>query len=174
MSGTGGVLSDAWTHARNYAEGESRSRPWLALRSKEPGTGKTHLAAAIVNHRITAFDLPKAKWIDVAWWLNRLRRGFKDGTYDETLETAMAAPCLVLDDFGSEYHRRRQDDAESWASEQLYLVINHRYALRMETVITSNLPTDAIPPRLASRIGDGGTELVRTIYMETRDYRTSG
>ena len=167
------VRREAWNHAQTYAAQGVGSRPWLVMLSR-PGTGKTHLAAAIANYRVHHRDLPQAKFLEVPTWLNRLRRGFGDGTYDDTLDLAMSAPCLVVDDFGAEYHRARQGAEESWASEQLYLVINYRYVRRMETVITSNTEVKRLPPRLADRIGDTGTKLVRTVTLETTSYRTAG
>ena len=164
------VLENAWTAAWNYAV-RIRSWPWLCLMSEEPGTGKSHLAAAIVNRRIEDYDKPAVKWLSVPRWLNRLRRGFGDGSYDDTLEMALTAPCLVLDDFGAEYHRARTNDADSWAAEQLYLVVNERYENESETIITSNVPIRRFPPRIASRISDVGTKLVKTVLMETVSYR---
>lgn len=167
------VLQQAWIAAKNYAVGV-RTRPWLSLMSREPGTGKSHLAAAIVNYRVDHPGLPSAKWIGVAWWLERLRRGQFNGTYDETFDIALSAPCLILDDFGAEYHRTRPGDSESWAAERLYVVINQRYEAELPTVITSNVAMERLPPRIASRITDVGTKLVTTVMMETRSYRAGG
>ena len=167
------VLKHAWTVARNFAAGV-KSRPWLSLLSNGPGTGKSHLAAAIANYRIEDHSQPPVKWLGVPWWLNRLRQGFRDGTYDELLDDAMRAPCLILDDFGAEYHRNRRDNAESWAAEQLYLLINERYENETETIFTSNVSLDKLPFRLASRISDVATGLVQPVVMETRDYRRGG
>ena len=165
------VLLAAWTRAANYARGVD-SWPWLVFVSNEPGTGKSHLAAAIANYRAAHVDTPPAKWLSVVAWLDHLRDGFSDGSYRERLEVALSAPCLILDDFGAEYHRNRLGDNESWASERLYHVLNHRYERRMETVITSNVGMTRLPPRIRSRISDTGTKLSRIVVMETASYRS--
>ena len=165
------ILADAWIAALNFAT-QTASHKWLLFLSEEPGTGKSHLAAAIVNYRIEHDDLPAVKWLTVPDWLDRMRFGFEDGSYHDTLDMALTAPCLVLDDLGAEYHRSRRGQNESWATERLYRVVNHRYKEGLETIITTNVPTKFLPRRLASRITDVGTGFVKLVLMETVSYRS--
>ena len=164
----------AWVIARNFAErAGGASRPWLFMVSP-PGTGKSHLAAAIVNYRIHHRELPAAKWLSVPKWLDDIQGGYGNGTADETLTMALDAPCLILDDLGAEYHRTRGDEAQDWAAGRVYRVLNHRWEAELETVITSNQPINKFSARVADRMSDVGTELVQQVYIDAPSYRTGG
>lgn len=135
----------AWEVARAYAESP---RGWLVLWGTF-GTGKTHLAAAVANYRISKGE--PAVFIVVPDLLDHLRSTFSptsDVTYDELFETVRNTPLLILDDLGTQ-------TSTPWAQEKLYQVLNHRYNMALPTVITTNLSPDEIEPRLRSRIGDG-------------------
>lgn len=134
----------AWTRAKSYAEDP---RGWLVIYGGF-GTGKTHLAAAIVNYRLSLAE--PAVFIVVPDLLDHLRSTFSPSsevTYDELFETVRNIPLLVLDDLGAQ-------TTTAWAQEKLYQIINHRYNRTLPTVITTNLSPDEIEPRLRSRIGD--------------------
>lgn len=139
----------AWKMARSYAEdlGSGSSRPWLLLYGAF-GTGKTHLGAAIANHRLSMGE--PAVFIVVPDLLDHLRSTFSpssDVTYDELFETVRNTPLLILDDLGTQ-------TSTPWAQEKLYQIVNHRYNKELPTVITTNLSPDEIEPRLRSRICD--------------------
>jgi DNA replication protein DnaC len=135
----------AWKVARAFAE---NPQGWLVLWGTF-GTGKTHLAAAVANYRISAGE--PAVFIVVPDLLDHLRSTFSptsDVTYDELFETVRNTPLLILDDLGTQ-------TSTAWAQEKLYQILNHRYNTALPTVITTNLSPDEIEPRLRSRIGDG-------------------
>jgi DNA replication protein DnaC len=135
----------AWEAARAYSDSP---RGWLVLWGTF-GTGKTHLAAAVANYRISKGE--PAVFIVVPDLLDHLRSTFSptsDVTYDELFETVRNTPLLILDDLGTQ-------TSTPWAQEKLYQVLNHRYNMALPTVITTNLSPDEIEPRLRSRIGDG-------------------
>jgi DNA replication protein DnaC len=137
---------------------------WLFLVGPN-GCGKTHLAAAITNqcllHEmavlfVTAPDL-----------LDHLRATFAPTSpvaYDELFWRVREAEILVIDDLGSE-------QSTSWAGEKLFQLINHRYNLRLPTVITANADAlKALDERLRSRLADKG--LVQAVMMDQAgDYR---
>ena len=161
-----GVRS-AYEVAREYAAGQS-SRRWLVLMSDGYGSGKTHLAAAIVNYRVNHPELGMAKWVEVSEFLRTMQSDWDEA---DSLElAAKEAPCLVLDDFGAEYHRRGRG-SESWASIVLYRIVNYRYVRRLETVFTSNVAPERWPGRVRSRVLDTGTELSRILVLQAPDYR---
>jgi DNA replication protein DnaC len=122
---------------------------WLVLQGVN-GCGKTHLAAAIVNH---CYQSGKpALFVVVPEFLDHLRSTFSPESkvsYDQLFETVKAAPLLVLDDFG-------EQSATTWAREKLYQLINYRYNSRMPTVITTVFTLDEgeIEGRIASRLID--------------------
>ncbi len=142
---------DAAYHvARQYAEDPylgDRDRPWLLLYGPK-GTGKTHLAAAIGNARLTRAE--PAIFMVVPDLLDHLRAAYSptsDITYDDLFESLRNTPLLILDDLGTQ-------NSSPWAQEKLYQLINHRYNRRLPTVVTANSDKGDIEPRLWSRVAD--------------------
>ena len=174
-SQAGQDLRDARDAALAFALGELPT-PWLVVMSKDSGVGKTHLAAAIVNMRLDmtseGAEAP-ALWCNAPAWLAELRSGFDDGTYAARMREVQEAECLVIDDLGSEYHRPGAG-GQSWASEQFFLLLDHRYVGRLPTVITTNASLMELPPRLASRLSDVGTGLSSIYSLGIPSYRLRG
>jgi DNA replication protein DnaC len=113
------------------------------------GCGKTHLAAAIANYQIAA-GLPTPMFIVVPDLLDHLRATFSPSsgtTLDRVFEQVRTTSLLILDDLGTE-------SATPWAREKLFQLLNHRYAARLPTVITTYNTLDEIDERLASRMRD--------------------
>ena len=130
--------------ARAFAE---NPEGWLILLG-EPGTGKTHLAASIANHRRASGQ--SAYFVVVPDFLDYLRATYgPDSTvsYDKLFEAIRTAPLLVLDDLGAHF-------STPWAQEKLYQLLNFRYNDKLPTVVTTNLSWDQIEPRLRSRMLD--------------------
>src|SRR5439155_20514098 len=155
-------LRKAFEQAQKFA---ARPSGWLVFRGP-PGTGKSHLAAAIVNQRIASNELPT--FIGVPDLLDHLRSTFAPDsrvTYDELFETIRTAPLLILDDLGTQ-------SSTAWAEEKLYQLLNHRYNARLPTVVTTNLALDDLDPRLSSRLTD--PVLSRVHEIEAPDYRRPG
>ena len=110
---------------------------WLVLMG-ETGCGKTHLAAAIVNHHYQARK--PALFVVVPDFLDHLRSAFNPESkvsYDQLFERVKTAPLLFLDDFG-------EQTTTPWAREKLYQVINYRYNARLATVITTRYSLEEI------------------------------
>src|SRR5262249_20076040 len=128
-----------------------------------PGTGKTHLVAAIANQLMHTDAAPL--YVVVPDFLAFLRDGFESGHGDGAearMEQAKAAGVLLLDDLGAE---KRSE----WADEQLERLLNHRYYERLPTVIGSNLIPDEMEMRIASRMQD--RRLSRVVPILASDYR---
>jgi DNA replication protein DnaC len=137
-------LKRAYTIAREYAE---TPEGWLVL-TGDYGCGKTHLAAAIANHRV-AGGYP-ALFIVVPDLLDHLRATFSPSSpvsYDKRFEEIRRSPFLVLDDLGTQ-------SATLWAQEKLYQIFNYRYNARLPTVITMKQTVDEVDPRIRSRMLD--------------------
>jgi DNA replication protein DnaC len=129
---------------------------WLVFQGNN-GCGKTHLAAAIVNHRY-ALKQP-ALFIVVPDFLDHLRSSFSPDSkvsYDQLFESVKNAPLLVLDDFGKQ-------TTTPWAQEKLYQVINHRYNAQLPTVITTNSSADEMDSPILSRFADQRISTLFTI-----------
>ncbi|MFN8496254.1 MAG: ATP-binding protein [Anaerolineae bacterium] len=152
----------AYEAAQEFAE---EPRGWLVLTGTF-GCGKTHLAAAIANDRLAHGRA--ALFVVVPDLLDYLRATFGPGaqvSYDERFETIRTAPVLILDDLGAQ-------SSTPWAQEKLFQILNHRYASRLPTVITTNMRMEDIDERLRSRLQD--ETLVRSIRILAPDYRRSG
>lgn len=145
--------------ARAFAEAPEG---WLVLQGV-PGTGKTHLAAAIANERrakghtayfVTAPDL-----------LDYLRSAYAPDSkvsYDKVFDAVRTAPLLVLDDLGAH-------SSTPWAQEKLFQLLNYRYNAALPTVITTNLTLDEHDARIRSRMLD--PRLCTVWVIEVPPYR---
>jgi DNA replication protein DnaC len=137
-------LKRALDIARLYAEDP---RDWLILTGTY-GCGKTHLAAAIANHRATQGH--PVLFIVVPDLLDHLRATFNPQstvTFYQQFEDIRRTPFLILDDLGTE-------SATPWAREKLYQVFDFRYNARLPTVITTATLIEELDPRLATRMLD--------------------
>ena len=152
-------LRTALKHARGFAEEPS---DWLIF-SGLPGTGKTHLAAAIANALLARCE--PVCFVTVPDLLDHLRTTFAPDSrtrYDRVFDAVRTAPVLILDDLGSQ-------SGTPWAQEKLFQLFNYRYNARLPTVITSNLLIDDHDARLRSRMLD--PSLCNSIVLQTTPYR---
>jgi DNA replication protein DnaC len=155
-------LERAYNQARNFAE---EAEGWLVLQGGF-GCGKTHLAAAIANHRLQ-HGYP-VLFVVVPDLLDHLRATYQptsEVAYDERFEQVRTAPFLILDDLGTQ-------STTPWAQEKLYQIINYRYNERLPTVITSNCELEEIDLRLRSRLVD--PQLTTLVHIRAPDYRRPG
>ncbi len=137
-------LKRAFDIARAFADDP---RNWLVYTGTY-GVGKTHLAAAIANHRVSQGH--PALFVVVPDLLDHLRATFNPQstvTFYQQFEEVRRAPLLILDDLGTE-------SATPWAREKLYQVFDYRYNARLPTVITTATPLEELDPRLATRMLD--------------------
>lgn len=157
--------------ALEFAMGETVWK-WLVL-SGSLGWGKTHLAVAIIIAQIEhpEWGAPPGKYGFCPEILDELKDGFDDNTYHETMKIYQEAPLLLMDDLGSEYSKKGADGL-SWADEQLFRILDHRYVRRMPTIITSNTNPDRMNARIRDRIMDTGSGLCRVLNASLPSYRT--
>lgn len=153
-------LELAFQIAVNFA---TDPRGWLLLEGNY-GSGKTHLAAAVGNIRLSRGDM--VLFITTPDLLDHLRNTYSpsaDIDYDEMFDRIRNAPLLILDDLGAE-------NPSSWALEKLFQLLNYRYSHRLATVITTNTNLDMLDPRIRSRLLDEG--LIHRAKIVAPDYRT--
>lgn len=131
------------------------------------GTGKTHLAAAIIAELVKK-NIAGA-FVVVPDLLRAIRRSFDEkGNADlqKLFETVKTAELLVLDDLGAE-------KSSDWVREQLFMLINARYENLLPTIITTNkdLKELAEPNVLGQRIVSRIVEMTDGVMIKADDYR---
>ena len=120
---------------------------WLVFAGMN-GCGKTHLAAAIANHRLAGGG--SVLFLVVADLLDFLRSAFgpeSKVSYSKFFEEVKQSPLLILDDFG-------EQSSTPWARSKLFQLINYRYNARLPMVVTTEQSLDEIEPRISSRFAD--------------------
>ena len=156
--------SEAKREAWRYARGDVGEK-WLVL-AGDVGTGKTHLACAVLNWRREHSEdgLAQGKYVNAPDFLDDLKAGFKDNSYEARFDRYRDVGLLLLDDLGA-------TAPTPWAEEKLYQLVDHRSRNRMETIITTNIGLNALPERIADRVGDTGTRLAKVVTIRGRSYR---
>jgi DNA replication protein DnaC len=177
----GMAMNDARVFAREYP---FTPKPGLMFQGN-PGVGKTHLAAAVMNELVNrGFE---CVFFDYQNLLDRIRAGYNAaaGASDKAAyQIALDTEVLLLDDLGS--HR-----VTEWVEDTVTAIINHRYNAKKAIIVTTNLPdenlgdrradknpvsgqyhikdtlADRVGPRVRSRL----FEMCRVVRMETRDFR---
>ena len=132
------------------------------------GTGKSHLAAALVGYVIRKLNRP-ARFMSVSA-LSRMileSKDFKKAKYTESqvIEAMASLELLVIDEFGVQ----SGSDAESRA---LFDVFNTRYEHMKPTIFISNLQLDgfaaAVGGRIMSRLREDGGEILSFNWEDCR------
>ncbi len=157
-----GNLKLAYKYALAYAK---EPKGWLVFKGGY-GCGKTHLAAAVANHRISMGH--SALFISTPDLLDHLRAAYSPGatiSYDQRFDQVRNTPLLILDDLGT------QSNSE-WAQEKLYQIFNHRYNAKLPTIVTTNQELESIEIRIQSRMVD--PSLVQIVHIAAPDFRRAG
>jgi DNA replication protein DnaC len=158
----------AYTNGLTEALGAARTfidRPaGLLYLFGNPGSGKTHLAVG------TAIRLVERGRGVRFWRMMDLAAALRDAAtgdnheLDALVHLLSTISVLVLDEFPPEH-------VTPFVYEQLYRILDARYASLAPTIITSNIDLEAINmPRLTSRLGDTRFATLVPVYAD--DYRT--
>lgn len=137
-------LERAFNIAFEFAESP---QGWLLLTGGHY-CGKTHLAAAIANHRLDK-GYPQL-FIGVTEMLDYLRATFNPTspvTLDRRFEEYKANSLLILDDLVSH-------SMTPWVREKLHQLFSYRAFLRLPTVFTTTELPEQMDPWLRSRFQD--------------------
>lgn len=133
------------------------------------GSGKTHIACAILNELIVSYRA-KCRYVKVSTdFLELLRSSYQReseffGLAREIEQEIYKVDVLVIDDFGV------QKDTE-WALSKLYDLIDYRYEQKKLTLLTSNQPLSSWKEKAEGRIYSRLYEMTMTIELECLDYR---
>ena len=133
-----------------------------------PGTGKTHLGAAMV-HACIAVRQHDA-WIttprEIVRDLRATWRRDSDATEDGLIRAFGAVPLLVLDEVGVGFGT----DGELT---QLFEVIDRRYQMRRPTVLISNLAAKDLRAVIGDRIFDRMREAAQVLVCDWPSHRAT-
>lgn len=128
-----------WTLKTFVREYPVRERPGLLLVGGT-GTGKTHLAVAVLRGLIArGYD---GVFFDYQELFERIRAGYDPNSGSsnrEAYRTALEAEILLLDDLGA--HRYKE-----WVEDTITSIITYRYNNNKPLIATTNLPDDERVP----------------------------
>lgn len=114
----------------------------LYIYSVMKGSGKTMLSCCLLNE-IAKRYAGSVKFINILDFLEMTKKGFKGE--DKDVQIIRQAGLLVVDDIGVQLDKE-------WIGTVLYQLINERYANRLPTIYTSNIPLEHL--KLDDRITD--------------------
>lgn len=139
----------------------------------KPGTGKTHLAAAIAN-QIMAETSATAVYRTVGSILHAIRATYDKGAEQSEAKilSALVSPSLlILDEIG--VTKEKPSDFELTT---LFAIINGRYEQQRPTVIVSNLKAEELPAAIGERsfdrLREGGGIAVKFDWESQRGKET--
>jgi DNA replication protein DnaC len=156
--------------AKNKAKKAAQTGSSLVL-AGGVGTGKTHLAAAIV--RASLNQGRTGLFISAIGYLERLKSTFEQrqaDLYAKMTEHVKSVDCLAIDDLGAE-------KPSSWTIERLYDVINSRIEQGVQTIVTTNFLDPAALARRLDADPEGARRIVSRLVsfgwltMKGDDYR---
>jgi primosomal protein DnaI len=129
------------------------------------GTGKSHLAGALMNH---LSDMGIDSYMAyVPDFIQSVYATFKEGTTNELIEDIKQVKVLILDDIGAE-------TLSQWARDDfLGNVLQHRVSDRLPTIFTSNLTMDELEEHLSYTTKGPQEKLKAGRIMERIRYYTN-
>jgi DNA replication protein DnaC len=123
----------------------------------EPGTGKTHLAVAVLQRLIEhGFQ---GVFVDYQQLLDRIRASYDPASGEsprEAYEEALDVDVLLLDDLGA--HR-----VTDWVEDTITSIITHRCNERKPTIVTTNVVDPDMGDTLMERMPDGTRSMRQTL-----------
>ncbi len=148
---------------RKYAEKPVSTGEGLFLTGSN-GTGKTHLAVAIMRELILGDHLD-CYFIKVPELLLNIREHIGNGLSEkDIIDKYKEYGYLFLDELGVE-------KVSEWVLQDLYLILDGRSGALKPTIITSNLGLEEIEEHIGSRFVSRIVEMCKSVVMEFEDWR---
>jgi DNA replication protein DnaC len=157
------ALAKVMDYIMNWGENQETGRGLYFC--GDVGTGKTHLAVAVMNELITRKRVPSL-FVTVPELLDNIRGTYNDPgrNLDEWMDAVKNADLLLLDDLGSER-------PTEWVQERLFVIVNHRYREALPTIFTSNIGPKDLAAQLGERTASRIISMCDWISLEGDDYR---
>lgn len=133
--------------------------------SGNPGIGKTHLCAAILNDWIT--DPYQCRYYNIRSFLHRIKEDIaKNWDYIQTVKSLCECKWFLLDDLGS------NSTMTEWQKEVIFEFIDCRYESKLPTLITTNWTKqeifDNLGKRISSRLKDSNNIIIELDWIDKR------
>lgn len=143
-----GATFENWNPTGEHAEGNrAKARQFADVRRGfllllgDLGTGKTHLAVAILR------GFKSGLFIKQSELLRRLRATYRDKAAVDPVDEAQDAACLVLDEVGLSPGGRDE-------LPMLHDILDHRHGNQKPTIITGNVAFDELSQIIGERMAD--------------------
>lgn len=155
---------EAFEICKEYADKFEKFTPYGLLLMGTVGTGKTHLAAAIVRVAIRK-GIPTA-FVKVPQLLEEIKAGYGgNGQESKQLQDKVKTRRLVvLDDLGAE-------KITDWTLDRMYQIIDSRYSQELPTIITTNCKHQELEDHVGKRAYDRILEMCQPAGITGPSYR---
>ena len=155
----GRVDEDLFKAATEAAKGfAEKPEGWLVL-DGSTGSGKTHLAAAIVNSIVERGEPAKyVSALDIPDLIRNERFEDDDGAEGGSFGALMDAPVLVIDDLGAQ-------QATGWIDSKVDQLLTYRFNGRVPTVVVLARPVSELPERIGLKLDDPGISKVYELTL---------
>ena len=155
--------------AKRYAEDFTPQTNTGLILFGKAGSGKTHLAVAIVRQVIERKQIA-VKVARTVELLADIRKTFNDHdgyrveNESELIQKLAYVPLLVLDDLGAE-------KISDWVREIFYRIIDERWLEQRPIIVTSNLNLKELEERVGDRIVSRIAGVCVPLELQNQDYR---